>query len=184
MSLFMVVLGNRASHVPEVYCAYADVGYPMWIGSGSIEKCFERIESICARNGWNLFRVKKYLEAYKRKAEYKTITDKRGNEERVPERYPKCEEYYLRQWEETYRYEFEDRINTIEDKLSTEKPRLKLPRVRSSSLINRCGNTTDSSSKKKSLPIKKEGAEKKTITDKGKKKPHIPRPKIRVRVKA
>ena len=179
MSLFMVVLGNRASYVPEVYCAYANVGYPMWIGSGSIEKCFERIESICARNGWNLFRVKKYLEAYKKKVDYITVTDKRGNEERVPERYPKCEEYYLRQWEETYRYEFEDRINTIESKLSTEKPRLKLPRVRSSSVINRCVPDKE----KKSLPIKKEGAEKKTTTDKGKKKLILPRPKIRVKVR-
>ncbi len=169
MSMFMVVLGNRASHVPDVYCAYADVGYPMWVGSGSVEECFNRIESICARNGWNLHRVKKYLEAYKRKADYITVTDKRGNEERVAERYPKCEEYHLNQWEEVYKYEFEDRIDTIEDKLSMEKPKLKLPRVRNSSVINRC------------VPDKEE-AEKKTTTDKGKKKPLIP--KIRVRVKS
>ncbi len=168
MSMFMVVLGNRASHVPDVWCAYADVGYPMWVGSGSIEDCFARIESICEDNGWNLHRVKKYLEGYKQRAEFITVTDKRGNEERVPERYPKCEEYYLNQWEEVYKYEFEDRINTIEDKLSTERPRLKVirPKVPKRKVVNAI--TADSLTEE---------------TMENSKKKILPRPKVRAKVK-
>lgn len=179
MSLFMVVLGNRASYVPEVWCAYANVGYPMWIGSGSIEKCFERIESICEDNGWNLHRVKKYLEGYKQRAEFITVTDKRGNEERVPERYPKCEEYYLRQWEEVYKYEFEDRINTIESKLSTEKPRLKFsrPKIKARKKVEMV--TADSFDDD---TMDSGGKEEVKTMDSGKKKIR-PRPKVRVRVK-